>query len=317
MEKITIIGSGVTGLTVGVVLLEAGYDVTIFFKDKYFETTSNVAGAIWFPYEINPQERVNKWALRSYEKFAELAQTENSGVSITSLYKIMGPESPGWWINGLPASVVVSKISKFYRNHDVYIVNVPLIETSTYLAYLLSYIQKLGGEIYQRTITHNDLLNLCNDGMVINCAGLGSLTFLEDVELYPVKGQLLYLKPDLKLKCIVDDIEVQNLAYIFSRKDAVILGGTAEKGNYSMEASVTITQNILERCLLLQPVLKECDLAIIDVKVGLRPGRSSIRLEKDETLNIIHNYGHGGGGYTVSWGCAEEVLKMLKEHAES
>ena len=52
---------------------------------------------------------------------------------------------------------------------------------------------------------------------------------------------------------------------------------------------------------------------IIGESVGLRPSRSEVRLESekvDGTL-IIHNYGHGGAGVTLSWGCADEVTRML------
>ena len=53
---------------------------------------------------------------------------------------------------------------------------------------------------------------------------------------------------------------------------------------------------------------------IIDVKVGLRPFRAGgfvVRGERVGEKLIIHNYGHGGSGITLSWGCAEEVVKLV------
>ena len=66
---------------------------------------------------------------------------------------------------------------------------------------------------------------------------------------------------------------------------------------------------ILKNCIQLAPGLKKS--RIIDTYAGLRPGRHQIRLEKEADKNIIHNYGHGGSGFTVSWGCAEEVFQLV------
>jgi len=51
--------------------------------------------------------------------------------------------------------------------------------------------------------------------------------------------------------------------------------------------------------------------------VGLRPGRPTVRLEEDARdepgPRILHNYGHGGAGITISWGCADELTALVME----
>jgi D-amino-acid oxidase len=53
---------------------------------------------------------------------------------------------------------------------------------------------------------------------------------------------------------------------------------------------------------------------ILAERVGLRPFRKSgVRVERDELRDgrtVIHNYGHGGSGFTLSWGCAREVVNL-------
>jgi D-amino-acid oxidase len=53
---------------------------------------------------------------------------------------------------------------------------------------------------------------------------------------------------------------------------------------------------------------------VLTERVGLRPfRRSGVRLERDQLRDgriAIHNYGHGGAGFTLSWGCAREVLDL-------
>src|SRR6202049_3322662 len=53
---------------------------------------------------------------------------------------------------------------------------------------------------------------------------------------------------------------------------------------------------------------------IIRTVTGLRPFRPSgfvVRTESIEGKTIVHNYGHGGGGVTLSWGSAH----LAVEHA--
>jgi D-amino-acid oxidase len=51
---------------------------------------------------------------------------------------------------------------------------------------------------------------------------------------------------------------------------------------------------------------------------GIRPARDkTFRLEAETVGSkfIVHNYGHGGAGITMSWGCAAEVRDMVQQHA--
>jgi D-amino-acid oxidase len=52
---------------------------------------------------------------------------------------------------------------------------------------------------------------------------------------------------------------------------------------------------------------------VLEDVVCVRPARSSVRLESErfEDGRVVHNYGHGGAGFTVSWGCAEEVARLV------
>ena len=54
---------------------------------------------------------------------------------------------------------------------------------------------------------------------------------------------------------------------------------------------------------------------VIGELVGLRPYRPSGFVVRPEMMNgklVVHNYGHGGCGVTASWGCAEDVVGLVR-----
>jgi D-amino-acid oxidase len=58
---------------------------------------------------------------------------------------------------------------------------------------------------------------------------------------------------------------------------------------------------------------------VIRTVVGLRPFRPSgfvVRAEKLDAHTVIHNYGHGGGGMTMSWGTAHLAADLAVETGE-
>lgn len=65
-----------------------------------------------------------------------------------------------------------------------------------------------------------------------------------------------------------------------------------------------------------EAILPEIKSAEVDSTwAGLRPTRTRIRLELEQgfTAPVIHNYGHGGAGFTVHWGCAGEAVKLVQQ----
>jgi D-amino-acid oxidase len=71
---------------------------------------------------------------------------------------------------------------------------------------------------------------------------------------------------------------------------------------------------IIERCADLVPELRGVE--VLEHLAGLRPVRPTVRLEAEpatgDTPRVIHNYGHGGSGITLAWGCADDVAELAR-----
>ncbi len=120
--------------------------------------------------------------------------------------------------------------------------------------------------------------------------------------------------------------------YIIPRKNGqVVIGGTREVGDWSATPDPVTTLSIKRRALEIFPELspayltsptrkplpEDLDPIVLKEVVGFRPARKDgLRLAKGSAVagvKVIHNYGHSGAGWQASWGCAEEVVVLLKE----
>lgn len=312
MAHINVIGCGVSGLSTAIRLQEAGHQVTIISRDHFQDTVSAVAAAIWFPFSAEPQDRVNAWSKETFDVFRQLAkEPEKTGVFMTDFLVFIEDPSYVYWESALPEGIkspaAPGEIPEQY--HSGYYVRVPLSDSSKYMPYLMDRFQSAGGQVEYRTVTDLEAEARRADWLV-NCTGMGARELCDDQELYPIRGQVLRLKKtDTPVKCFIDEYIPHRIAYALPRTDDIILGGTAIAHDASTEEDTQATRTIRTLCTQHQPQLK--DLEVLEVKVGHRPGRSSVRLEREPGTNIIHNYGHGGSGYTISWGCADEVVKVI------
>lgn len=313
MAKVLVIGSGVSGLTTALLGLQQGHDVHMVYRDHWSDTVSAVAAAIWFPFAAEPQDKVNSWSRDTYEVFEDLAsQTKKTGVFMTNFLVLVEDPEYVYWESALPpASVTPAEPDWILPGYaTAYYVKVPLSDSSVYMPYLQETFIELGGTSEQRTVTN--LKEECKKAdWVINCSGLGAQALCNDQKMFPIQGQIIQLEKPLEpVKTLMDEHMPHRLAYILPRTNDVILGGTARPHESSTDVDPDATQKIIAQCVKRLPVL--ANAAVKNVRVGLRPGRSQVRLEKEEGLPIIHNYGHGGSGYTISWGCAREAIGLIK-----
>src|SRR5438105_4416460 len=315
-NRAAVIGAGVSGLTCGIVFAERKWDVTIFADETGEQTTSGAAAAVWFPYDAEPADKVILWSLITYERLRELAHDSRSGVSMLELRQFTrGGEIPiPDWAKNLGARPITSVIPSAVEGsrHETrklpfsngFALPVPLLDTTIYLDYLGTRFRNAGGTIQSTHIYKVDEIPRDFD-LVLNCAGIGARELVQDLELEPHRGQVAIVpKLDLAQAIVCDD---PPLMYAIPRARNCVFGGTNSISD-NREPSAADTTAIVSEC---SHVLGIEAPPVIAVKIGLRPFRKSgVRLEP-ETLRdgrtVIHNYGHGGAGFTLSWACAEEV----------
>jgi D-amino-acid oxidase len=310
MKSITVVGSGIIGLTTAISLQEEGFQVKIVAKEQFSNTLSNKVGAIWFPFEIQPKEKTNTWATRAYFRYLQEIDSKK-GVSFIPFITAFTSESNTDWTLQLPKGMVrEARKEELPKGMDqAFISEVPLVEPPFYLPYLIGEFLHNGGEFKLASISSLEEMAAL-DQLVVNCTGLGAKDLCQDEKLYPIRGQILRCK---KLDSIsfAEPTKKGALLYIINRSQDTIIGGTDYENDWNEQIDPTDTDLILNR-MKGSGIMQEID--ILEELVGLRPKRSTVRFEFDpEFPTIFHNYGHGGAGFTVAWGCALEVAGLLSE----
>jgi len=311
-KRVAIVGAGISGLTCAVLFAENGFEVSILAEEIGDETNSAAAAAIWYPYDVGPGAETTPWALASYHRFLELTRDAEAGVSLTELrvFSRLGPISPPDWAQSFATRrLAKSEIPPAFVSG--FSIHVPLIETGKYLEYLGARLTSAGGSV--RRGVHFDELEEVDAAfdLIINCAGIGARELVPDPDMEPHRGQVAIVqKFDLPYAMVCDD---PPLMYAIPRASDCVLGGTNDISDDRV-ADQRTTARIISEC---ERVLGAAAPPLIRERVGLRPGRSSgVRVAAEKLRdgrNLIHNYGHGGSGFTLSWGCAQAVFELARE----
>ena len=310
--RCTVVGAGVSGLSCAVRLLEAGHEVEVISDRFSPDTVSDIAAAIWYPFLTAPADRADGWGIATYAELERLSEREpQSGVRMRDGREYLRQAvDPPEWSEDIAAFRILddSEIPEGYVFGWQF--RAPVIEMQLYMPWLRSRVEALGGSFVQSFV--EDLSEVSGE-VVVNCVGLGARELCGDEEVRPVRGQVIFIDQDPGIGHF--DQQPETLTYTIPRSDVTVLGGTAQVDDWGMDIRAEDDKLILSKVEALWPELDRS--RIIGGAVGLRPSRSEVRLEVEYIgeRRVVHNYGHGGAGVTLSWGCAEEVANLVSQSA--
>jgi D-amino-acid oxidase len=302
---VLVVGAGVSGLTTAVRLAEAGQRIKIWASGTGGATTSFAAGATWSPYLVESSDRVRGWSFETLQVLRQLAADSRTGITLVpGTEAAREPAEPPEWREGLDDFRMCGPGELPYGFVTGWRYLAPVVDMPTYLDYLLNRAEAAGAVLEIRRLDSLDEA-LAAAPAVVNCAGIGARELVPDPSVTPYRGQVVVVRNPGVTEFFVDESDPP--LYFFPHGATAILGGTAQPGDANIDPDPDTAAAIVARCARIEPRL--LDAEVIGHRVGLRPTRPTVRLERAGA--IVHNYGHGGAGVTLSWGCANEVGLLL------
>jgi D-amino-acid oxidase len=255
--RMAVLGAGAVGLATARLLQLRGVAVTIYAAALPPDTTSNIAGAQWFPFSVFDHGALippfreqflaaSRFAYRWYQGLVGDAY----GVRWMTNYECLDEPPSENGLTGanspirdlLPDFADLAPGEHPFPHRYVRRFATMMIEPSIYLPALLRDVRLAGGTVVVRKLETAAELATLPEPTILNCTGLGAGGLFADAELVPVKGQLTVMLPQPE----VDYAVLAGSLYMFARRDGVLLGGTHERGVTTLEPNLEAKARILE-----------------------------------------------------------------------
>ncbi|XP_036361766.1 D-amino-acid oxidase-like isoform X2 [Octopus sinensis] len=285
VRKICVLGAGVIGLYSAVRILEdlQNVDVTIIAEKFTPNNTTDVAAGFWRPYKMgstNPS-LIRRWGDETFKYLLDIHESPMAsklGINLVSGYWLNSSEiDPVWKDTVFNLRDLTPEENKLFPNYtnNKFFTSI-LVSASIYMEWLMGRFISLGGKVKSKRLVA--LSEVMSDfDIVVNCCGLGNYQLNNDRKMTPIRGQVIRVNaPWIKHFYFSD--EATKPLYIFPTKNYVVMGGTAQKGNWDTTPNEQDQRHILDGCARIVPSLKDAE--ILDTKVGLRPFREQTRLDQ-------------------------------------
>lgn len=336
--RVAVIGGGVIGLSSALQLLRSGFKNVVVIADRWTpDTVSDGAGAFWERHYLNHA----RWARETMEHYGALIKAglaEESGVAYIPGYQFSHSKEEYPFQTDVvnfrratPEEIEAASRRTGERLVDGCYWTSCIVDSPTYLMWLMKSIRDLGGKFAHRYVSNLHELTPYFD-LIVNCAGLAARELVGDTKMHGIRGQLIRVwAPHIK--------EFQTISagpgsewhgfYVLPRPTSgvVICGGTFQRDNECTGISREDAASIWEGCTRLVPALKDARVMKIEDWAGMRPARHGdvrIDMETIEPISesgglglvatrpavVIHNIGHAGCGHSLHWGCANDVVKL-------
>jgi D-amino-acid oxidase len=321
VSQVVVIGAGVSGLTTAVCLAEVGISVRVLAERPASQSVSAVAGAMWGPSFQQPLDKTLAWTETSLREFQRLAGEPGTGVRMAPALTV--GDLPAGSGAQLPQVAMIPDLRECGPDElpagfgSGSRATMPLVDMPRYLDYLQDRLKTAGGEIEIRGI--GSLEEAAGFApIVLNCSGLGARALADDPSVRPVRGQHVLLSNPGLDELFMEIGTAAEWTCFFPHADRVVCGGVSVPDSWDTSVDDELTERIVARCRGVEPRL--ADAEILGVITGLRPDRPAVRVEVErvalERLGsavVVHNYGHGGNGVSLSWGCAGEAAALAAD----
>lgn len=305
MSDVVVVGAGVIGLSSAVRLAEAGHRVRVLTDRAVEDTTSVAAGAMLGISGAGPDDPLTAWTERSTPVFEALAGDPATGIHRRHgrIHVDVADELPPW-ARALPDFRALGPDET--RARVGMAVTLPFADMPTYLAHLADRVARLGVVVEQRHVA--DLADAAKPGrVVVNAAGSGAGVLAGDPTVTGVRGVHVALADAGIEEFSMEVVAGPRWTNVFPHPGRVVVGGAALPPD-DETPDAQVAEEILARAIAVEPRL--ADARVLGREVGWRPVRPSPRVEVDDR-GVVHAYGHGGVGVTVSWGVADEVARLV------
>ncbi|ETN78873.1 FAD dependent oxidoreductase [Necator americanus] len=323
MGRVAVIGEGVIGTSTALALkrIRPNIEITIF-HDRPFEKTCSAMPAGLFRFD-NINDRAD--AKVTFDWYADLCRRlpgTVTGVKLLSGHiqsdskeALEGQEKAYGdivynfrYMSDKERESLFVEPSKYAIHFSSY-----AAEGNQYVPFLKKQLVDQGVVFKQRAI--NNVEELADDGydIVINCAGLNAGKLAgDDTTVYPIRGVVFEVDAPWHKHFNYRDF----CTFTIPKNNSVVVGSVKQVNRSDVRVTEEDRNDIWRRYEELHPAMK--DARILGEWCHLRPARESIRVESvakrtqsGATYTVVHNYGHGGHGFTVGWGTAVRAATLV------